>query len=220
MLALVLEALRATLPPFEVTEHAVNCHHNYVARERHFGAEVWVTRKGAIRAGAGELGVIPGSILVFLPVAGEIESSTYLLYDGACGTGGMLTVAEVNRPGKVEVRVLPDEVFGLIHGKAGVITRGDGARTSFLGSANESAAAFRLNYPVEDLRSARRPRLRLTRGARVARQPLAERRGVHRPAARQRTTSIPSRSDTARRSAGWTGNRAPASSPTTPDAGA
>ena len=62
MLALVLEALRATLPPFEITEHAVNCHHNYVARERHFGAEVWVTRKGAIRAGAGELGIIPGSM--------------------------------------------------------------------------------------------------------------------------------------------------------------
>ena len=62
MLLLVLEALRATLPPFEVTEHAVNCHHNYVARERHFGAEVYVTRKGAIRAGAGELGIIPGSM--------------------------------------------------------------------------------------------------------------------------------------------------------------
>ena len=62
MLALVLEALRATLPSFEVTEHAVNCHHNYVARERHFGAEVYVTRKGAIRAGAGELGIIPGSM--------------------------------------------------------------------------------------------------------------------------------------------------------------
>ena len=62
MLALVIEALRATLPPFEVTEHAVNCHHNYVARERHFGAEVHVTRKGAIRAGAGELGIIPGSM--------------------------------------------------------------------------------------------------------------------------------------------------------------
>ena len=62
MLALVLEALRATLPPFEVAEHAVNCHHNYVARERHFGAEVHVTRKGAIRAGAGELGIIPGSM--------------------------------------------------------------------------------------------------------------------------------------------------------------
>ena len=50
--------------------------------------------------------------------------------------------------GKVEIRVLPDEVFGLIHGKAGVITRGGGGQTSFLGSANESGAAFRLNYEL------------------------------------------------------------------------
>lgn len=62
MLELVLDALRETLPRFEVTEHAVNCHHNYVAKETHFGAEVFVTRKGAIRAGAGELGIIPGSM--------------------------------------------------------------------------------------------------------------------------------------------------------------
>ncbi len=62
MLALVLEGLRATLPPFRVTEHAVNCHHNYVTRERHFGADLLVTRKGAIRAGAGELGISPGSM--------------------------------------------------------------------------------------------------------------------------------------------------------------
>ena len=62
MLELVLDALHATLSPFEVTEHAVNCHHNYVARERHFGAEVYITRKGAIRAGLGELGIIPGSM--------------------------------------------------------------------------------------------------------------------------------------------------------------
>jgi tRNA-splicing ligase RtcB len=41
---------------------AVNCHHNYVADEVHFGEEVLVTRKGAIRAGAGELGIIPGSM--------------------------------------------------------------------------------------------------------------------------------------------------------------
>ncbi len=52
------------------------------------------------------------------------------------------------RSGKVEIRVLPDDVFGLIHGKAGVITRGDGGQTSFLGSANETGAAFRLNYEL------------------------------------------------------------------------
>ena len=47
---------------FRFDETAVNCHHNYLARERHFGADVLVTRKGAVRAGAGELGIIPGSM--------------------------------------------------------------------------------------------------------------------------------------------------------------
>ncbi len=62
MLELVLEALGETLPVFEVTAQAVNCHHNYVAREHHYGADVLVTRKGAIRAGLGELGIVPGSM--------------------------------------------------------------------------------------------------------------------------------------------------------------
>ncbi|MBI4676936.1 MAG: RtcB family protein [Elusimicrobia bacterium] len=43
-------------------EAEINCHHNYAARERHFGAEVIVTRKGAVRAGVGEMGVVPGSM--------------------------------------------------------------------------------------------------------------------------------------------------------------
>lgn len=62
MVDLVLAALRRHLPPFAVTGEVVNCHHNYVAREHHYGADVWVTRKGAIRAGSGELGIIPGSM--------------------------------------------------------------------------------------------------------------------------------------------------------------
>jgi tRNA-splicing ligase RtcB len=62
MAEIVLGAMRRHLPPFAVTEAAVNCHHNYVARERHYGADVWVTRKGAIRARAGDLGIIPGSM--------------------------------------------------------------------------------------------------------------------------------------------------------------
>ena len=62
MMDLVLEAMRRHLPSFEVTDEAVNCHHNYVERETHFGEPVWLTRKGAIRAGAGELGIIPGSM--------------------------------------------------------------------------------------------------------------------------------------------------------------
>jgi tRNA-splicing ligase RtcB len=62
MMELVLDALRRHLPAFEVIGAAVNCHHNYVERERHFGEDVWLTRKGAIRAREGELGIIPGSM--------------------------------------------------------------------------------------------------------------------------------------------------------------
>jgi tRNA-splicing ligase RtcB (3'-phosphate/5'-hydroxy nucleic acid ligase) len=62
MLELILAALARELPPFTVTKEAVNCHHNYVQREQHYGQPVWVTRKGAIRAGAGDLGIIPGSM--------------------------------------------------------------------------------------------------------------------------------------------------------------
>ncbi len=62
MMERVLGVLRETLKSFTTDKLAVNCHHNYVAREAHFGETVWVTRKGAVRAGAGELGVIPGSM--------------------------------------------------------------------------------------------------------------------------------------------------------------
>jgi len=62
MMAAVLRAMRAELPPFRSEQRAINCHHNYVERERHFAATVWVTRKGAVRAAAGELGIIPGSM--------------------------------------------------------------------------------------------------------------------------------------------------------------
>jgi tRNA-splicing ligase RtcB len=62
MMELVLEALARHLPSFEVIGEAVNCHHNYVEHEEHYGEKVWLTRKGAIRARAGELGIIPGSM--------------------------------------------------------------------------------------------------------------------------------------------------------------
>lgn len=52
------------------------------------------------------------------------------------------------KSGKLEVRVLPDKTFGLIHGKAGVITLKNGKKTAFLGSVNESVHAWRLNYEL------------------------------------------------------------------------
>ncbi len=50
------------LPAFDCDAEAVNCHHNYVAKEHHFGENVWVTRKGAVRAREKDLGIIPGSM--------------------------------------------------------------------------------------------------------------------------------------------------------------
>jgi tRNA-splicing ligase RtcB len=64
MMAAVMRAMRSApgIPPFEAGTVAVNCHHNYVARERHYERDVLVTRKGAVRARAGDLGIIPGSM--------------------------------------------------------------------------------------------------------------------------------------------------------------
>lgn len=62
MLANIVAALRRVLPAIDTTHEVIDCHHNYVAREQHYGESVWVTRKGAIRAGAGEPGIIPGSM--------------------------------------------------------------------------------------------------------------------------------------------------------------
>ena len=63
MMTRVIQALRKVITkPFETHLEAVNCHHNYVQKETHFGEEVFVTRKGAVSAKAGELGIIPGSM--------------------------------------------------------------------------------------------------------------------------------------------------------------
>ena len=63
MMRAALEALISAVPkPFTCDCAAVNCHHNYVSRENHFGANVLVTRKGAVRAREGDLGIIPGSM--------------------------------------------------------------------------------------------------------------------------------------------------------------
>ena len=64
MMAAVVRAAASVpgMPPFSTDGVVVNCHHNYVRRETHYGREVWLTRKGAVRAGAGDLGIIPGSM--------------------------------------------------------------------------------------------------------------------------------------------------------------
>lgn len=64
MMSQIMTAMKSIpeLPPFVASAMVVNCHHNYISQERHFGESVWVTRKGAVSAKRGELGIIPGSM--------------------------------------------------------------------------------------------------------------------------------------------------------------
>lgn len=64
MMQAIVDAVKTSglVPAFDAAVEAVNCHHNYVSREHHYGADVFVTRKGAVRARKGDLGIIPGSM--------------------------------------------------------------------------------------------------------------------------------------------------------------
>ena len=62
MMRRVLDVLAKHAPPFRLDGEAINCHHNYIARETHGNEDLYVTRKGAISARQGELGIIPGSM--------------------------------------------------------------------------------------------------------------------------------------------------------------
>lgn len=63
MMANTIAAIRNVITkPFEAEVEAIDCHHNYVAREHHYGENIFVTRKGAVRALKGDMGIIPGSM--------------------------------------------------------------------------------------------------------------------------------------------------------------
>jgi tRNA-splicing ligase RtcB len=62
MMENILIALEEVFPGLELAGNAIKCHHNYAARERHFGENIIVTRKGAVRAEVGDMGIIPGSM--------------------------------------------------------------------------------------------------------------------------------------------------------------
>jgi tRNA-splicing ligase RtcB (3'-phosphate/5'-hydroxy nucleic acid ligase) len=96
MMALILQALRRELPEFETAGEAINCHHNYVRVEEHGRARVYVTRKGAISAREGELGIIPGSMgarSYIVRGRGNAES----LCSCAHGAGRRMSRAEAKR---------------------------------------------------------------------------------------------------------------------------
>ena len=62
MMRLILETLPVHLPPFQIMGEIISCHHNYVVRENHYKSNIFLTRKGAIRARKEDWGIIPGSM--------------------------------------------------------------------------------------------------------------------------------------------------------------
>jgi tRNA-splicing ligase RtcB (3'-phosphate/5'-hydroxy nucleic acid ligase) len=108
MMNAVIAAAKKELPPFQLGETAVNCHHNYVEREHHFGKDVFVTRKGAVRARTGDLGIIPGSMGArsFI-VRGKGNPDSYM----SCshGAGRVMSRGEAKRRFTVEDHVKATE---------------------------------------------------------------------------------------------------------------
>ena len=74
------------------------------------------------------------------------EPETLVDVGGAAAKNRLTRLHQFLASGKLQVKVLPDEYFGLVHGKAGVITLADGTKTAFMGSVNESVSAWKLNY--------------------------------------------------------------------------
>jgi tRNA-splicing ligase RtcB len=108
MMDAVVKAAKVELPPFKLGQHAVNCHHNYVAREHHFGKDVYVTRKGAVRARQDDLGIIPGSMgarSFIVRGKGNPESFTSCSH----GAGRMMSRGEAKRRFSVEDHVKATE---------------------------------------------------------------------------------------------------------------
>jgi tRNA-splicing ligase RtcB len=96
------------IPPFEARIQAVNCHHNYVSREHHYGAEIFVTRKGAVSAREGQLGIIPGSMGArsFI-VRGKGNPESF--HSCSHGAGRMMSRTEAKRRFTVEDHIRATE---------------------------------------------------------------------------------------------------------------
>ena len=101
MMKAVLAALKDSTKHFETTQEAVNCHHNYVAKENHFGSNVLVTRKGAVRAREGDLGIIPGSMGVqSYIVRGKGNAESF--HSCSHGAGRVMSRGEAKRTFSIE----------------------------------------------------------------------------------------------------------------------
>lgn len=110
MMNIILSVLQAQLPPFHITEQAINCHHNYVVKEKHYGENVYVTRKGAIKANIGDLGIIPGSMGTrsFIVRGKGVETSFH-----SCSHGAGRKLSRTAAKSKFTVHDLQTQTLGV-----------------------------------------------------------------------------------------------------------
>lgn len=108
MMQMVLRALRSIISkPFETHLEAVNCHHNYVQREIHFGEDVLLTRKGAVSAQKGQLGIIPGSMgAKSYIVRGKGNPESFMSCSHGAGRVMSRTAAKNGIPWKIKLKQL------------------------------------------------------------------------------------------------------------------
>ena len=122
-----VEKYTGTVPVFS---GEINCHHNYAAQEHHFGRDVWVHRKGAIRAREGELAIIPGAMGSYsYIVRGKGNPESFMSSSHGAGRTCSRTAAAQNFPVK--------EVMTDLHEKNVVLAKH---------SKNDVAEEYRLAY--------------------------------------------------------------------------
>lgn len=110
MMQLVIRAITPLLPPFTIEGEAINCHHNYVAQESHFGETLYITRKGAINAAKGRLGIIPGSMGArSYIVEGLGEASAFC----SCSHGAGRTMSRTEARARFSKKDLEDQTRGV-----------------------------------------------------------------------------------------------------------
>ena len=110
MMINALEIIKSFFPNFETQREAINCHHNYISKENHYQSNIWVTRKGAIRARKGDLGIIPGSMgarSFIVRGLGNKES----FHSCSHGAGRVMSRGEAKR--KFSVEDLKEQTLGV-----------------------------------------------------------------------------------------------------------
>jgi tRNA-splicing ligase RtcB len=104
---------------FEITpeySNLINCHHNYAALESHYGKDVWVHRKGAIKAGSGELGIIPGAMGSYsYIISGKGNEESF--HSCSHGAGRRLSRTKAKETYSVEEVILDLKETGVVLGK-------------------------------------------------------------------------------------------------------